>query len=317
MKKAIKNITGSVAFILIITILLLISSYIFMPKNNQKEFGMDNASANGILGEKSDTIDVLVLGDSEAYSAFTPMQLWRDYGYTTYVCATSAQYLSYSENMLKQAFERQKPKLVIMETNAVYREMKYEKSIITAVEDHFSVFKYHDRWKNMSRNDFFGKVEYTWTDDFKGYHYSTNISKADASNYMKPSDKAEQIKPLNKTYIENMANFCKQNSAEFLLVSTPSTVNWDSKRHNGMAKFAEELGINYIDMNTGDSKVDIDWNKDTRDAGDHLNYSGAVKVTKSLGEYIDKNYDLPDNRNNPEYVKWNESLTRYLKKVER
>lgn len=114
-----------------------------------------------------------------------------------------------------------------------------------------------------------------------------------------------------------MVNFCKQNSAEFLLVSTPSTVNWDSKRHNGMAKFAEELGINYIDMNTGDSKVDIDWNKDTRDAGDHLNYSGAVKVTKALGEYIDKNYDLPDNRNNPEYVKWNESLTRYLKKVER
>ena len=70
-------------------------------------------------------------------------------------------------------------------------------------------------------------------------------------------------------------------------------------------------------MNMVDSKVDIDWNKDTRDAGDHLNYSGAVKVTKSLGEYINKNYDLPDNRNNPEYVKWNESLTRYLKKVER
>ena len=65
----------------------------------------------------------------------------------------------------------------------------------------------------------------------------------------------------------------------------------------------------------GDTKLDIDWNKDTRDAGDHLNYYGAVKVTDFIGQYVKENYDMPDNRSNPEYVKWNESLERYLKKV--
>lgn len=315
MKTALKRITGCVAFILIITMLLLIFSYIFMPKNNQKEFGMDNASANGILGEKSETIDVLVLGDSEAYSSITPMQMWKDYGFTTYVCATSAQYLSYSEEMLKQAFVKQKPKLVIMETNAIYRDMKFEKSIMTVAEDYFSVFKYHDRWKNMSRNDFLGKVEYTWTDDFKGFHYNTNIAKADASNYMKPSDKAEKINPLNRTYIQSMVNFCRENSADFLLVSTPSTVNWNCQRHNGIEQLANELGVKYIDLNMGKTKVDIDWNKDTRDNGDHLNYSGAVKTTDFLGKYIKENYNMPDNRNNADYIKWNESLVRYTKKV--
>lgn len=315
MSNAIKKISASVAFLLIFVILLLVSSYVFMPKNNLKEFGMDDTAANGILGEKSDTIDVLVLGDSEAYSSITPMQIWNDYGYTTYVCATSAQYLSYSENLLKQAFRKQKPKLVILETNAIYREMKFENSIMTKAENYFSVFKYHDRWKNMSRNDFLGKVEYTWTDDFKGYYYNSNTVKSDNLDYMKPTDEAEQIMPINKSYVKNMADFCKENGADFLLVSTPSTKNWNYKRHNGIEKLAKELNLNYIDLNIGDTKVDIDWSNDTRDKGDHLNHSGAVKTTRFLGQYIKNNYSFPDKRKNAEYSKWNEALKRYTKKV--
>ena len=167
----------------------------------------------------------------------------------------------------------------------------------------------------MSRNDFFGSVEYTWTDDLKGYHYHTKMKIADDSKHMAPSDEVQPINGLNKLYIENMVNFCRQNSAEFLLVSTPSTVNWNSKRHNGIQMLADELGVPYIDLNTGDTKVDIDWKEDSRDAGDHLNHKGAVKVTKFLGQYLNAHYALPDNRKQADFVKWNESLARYTKKV--
>lgn len=64
MKDGIKKAVGSVFFVSGLICLLVILSYIFIPKNNMKAFGMEDEPANGILGEKENTIDVLVIGDS-------------------------------------------------------------------------------------------------------------------------------------------------------------------------------------------------------------------------------------------------------------
>ena len=56
--------------------LLALASRVVVPKNNQVEFGQADAPAFGVLGEPRDSIDVLFLGDSEAYCSFSPLQLW-------------------------------------------------------------------------------------------------------------------------------------------------------------------------------------------------------------------------------------------------
>lgn len=312
-----KRILAFFLFAVFLIAILLAASFVFMPKNNMSEFGMEEAQANGILGEKENTIDVLVLGDSESYSAITPMQIWKDAGYTAYVCGTSAQPLNYTSVLLHRAFEKQQPKVVILETNAIYRKISSNQAVGTELANYFSVFQYHNRWKSLGLHDFTGKAKFTWTDDYKGYRYRTKVDPARQKEYMKPTDKVAEIPALNIQYVREIKQFCDENGSRLVLVSTPSTVNWNFQRHNGIQKLANDIGCEYIDLNLMNDRIQIDWSKDTRDKGDHLNHFGAVKVSRFLSEYLKETGLLTDHREDPAYAKWNDSLKKYETVVEK
>ena len=286
-------------------------SYLFQPKNNMKEFGMENVCANGILGEKENTIDVLVLGDSESYSSITPMQIWKETGYTTYVCGAGGQPLDYTVTMLHRAFEHQTPKIVILETNAIFRKVSPAKAAITKLSTYLPVFQYHNRWKSLNWNDFTGSIKFTWTDDYKGYHYDKRTVPSKRNDHMKPTEVVASIEKLNLQYISQIHSFCEENGAQLIFLSTPSTVNWNYKRHNAVQELASQLQCEYIDLNLMTKEVPIDWKKDTRDKGDHLNHSGAVKVTRYLSQYLQEKQLLIDHREDQAYAKWNDSLKKY------
>ena len=316
MKKVINRISACSAFVLILVLLIVTSSYLFAPKGNQSSFAMKNAAANAILDEDKNTIDVLFLGDSLVYSSVSPMQIWQEHGFTSYVCATSAQYISFSEVLLRQAFQEQAPKIVVLDANTIYRTMNSDISTMTRLESLISVFKFHNRWKEIGKFIPSNVFHCSWTDDMKGYIYSTDIIQAENTSYMTKTDTIEKIEVSNEEYVKTIANFCKENDAELLLINVPNSRNWCREKHNGIQELAEKYGIPYVDLNLLNEEISIDWNYDTRDKGDHLNYYGAVKTTKYLGEYLKANYSLPDRRNDGDYSGWNETLERYLATVE-
>lgn len=306
-----KRVLTILVFVLGLTGLLLAASFVFVPKNNMAQFGMEQVAANGILGEKENTVDVLVLGDSESYASITPMQIFKQTGYTSYVCGTGAQTLDYTTVLLHRAFEKQSPKIVILETNAIYREVSAKNVLISKLTNYFSVFQYHNRWKSLGWHDFTGKSNFTWTDDCKGYIYKTTVVPSQKRDHMQPTDFAAEIPGRNVRLVEQIHDFCEENGAKLVLVSTPSTINWSYARHNGIQALARDLGCEYLDLNLKNDQIQINWDTDTYDKGDHLNYSGAVKVTNYLCGYLTGTGLLQDHRDDPGYAKWHDSLQKY------
>ena len=85
--------------------------------------------------------------------------------------------------------------------------------------------------------------------------------------------------------------------------------------HNAVAKFAEECGVEYMDANYDRDKIQIEWENDTFDGGDHLNLFGARKMTTYLGDYLARECDLTDHRDDPAYQSWQELWTDYEREI--
>ena len=86
-------------------------------------------------------------------------------------------------------------------------------------------------------------------------------------------------------------------------------------RHCTVQQLAGELDVDYIDLNTGKNRAQIDWSTDTFDGGDHLNLNGAKKATAKLGELLQDRYYLPDHSGESAYRSWDEAYARYERVV--
>lgn len=305
MKKVFRNIICSVLFLSILSVLLMTASAIMKPGKRAGVNSLEDPLTNGVLAERKNTVDVLFLGDSECYSTFIPLKIWNDHGITSYVCGTTEQVLSFSYELLTKAEKKQNPKTVVLETNTVFREVTNTKAFINKAEGLFSVFKYHDRWKNLQPKSWQINENKIYDERSKGYLFNTIVNAASTQGYMTPTDEKETIPTDNVKYIKKIRDYCRKNGAELVLVSVPSTKNWNYAKHNAIAELSENLGIEYVDMNTLQKEIPIDWKTETRDKGDHLNYYGAVKATSYMGKYLEASGLFENKKNDPEYAEWN------------
>ncbi|MFQ9555517.1 MAG: hypothetical protein ACLR1P_06035 [Oscillospiraceae bacterium] len=277
MSRFLKHTLRCVVFLAVLALLLTGVSQLVRPKNNTRSDGIHDPAANGILGEPDNTIDLLILGDSESYSAFHPdaaVAAIRLHGLLLRHIQTDTVLFG---SVLAQSLPKAVAQACDPETDVVFIDFSYGSMLLQEAGDLFPVFSYHDRWKSLKANDWRMTVNYTHTENAKGYQLRCNATPADASNYMTPSDAYAPIPKRNRAYVERIKAFCDENGAQLMLVSTPSTVNWNMARHNSTQALADKLQIPFIDFNTMSDQVSINWSTDTRDQGDHLNYFGAKK----------------------------------------
>lgn len=305
-----KKILGPLLFLGLLGLLLVPASLILQPKDNTEEAGMYQTSAAGILSQPENTVQVLFLGDSEAYSSFVPLDLWTRTGVTGFVCSSLDQKTYETLEILNMALSCQSPRVVVLETNVLYRIYASTDALAPQLEARIPALRYHDRWKSLRAADFFTAPHYTAASPDRGYHLLTKARAADVEGYMAPMEEREPLSRANRANLEKIAEICRERDMQLILFSAPSPANWTMRRHNTIRDTAESLGLPYIDGNLLD--LGIDWETDTYDRGDHLNYSGAAKVTAWLGEYLQANVSgLSDRRGDPAYGIWDQDAAAF------
>lgn len=320
-KITIIRLIKTVTFFIGLIVLFALISYTLTPKTNYPEDGILNPNSRGFYGEPENTIDIAVIGNSNAYSGFSPMELWHIYGYTAYLASEGAQNIGESINMLNEILSCQSPKLVVLDVGCLWADKtlvgQVEGNMKSMMYNYLPLYRYHDRWKEFSFDMLFSVRDFSWTSDTKGQKLSRNVKAYEEGSIAPPKDDINDIPPVNLFFLNIFLNICEKNDIEVLLLNIPSVHSWNDEKHDAVEALAREKGLPYIDMNQVEGECAIDWSTDSRDGGKHLNSYGARKVTQYVGTFIHDNYVIEDKRGNATYAEWDacyESYEEYMKK---
>jgi hypothetical protein len=79
-----KEILRTLLFFGIFAVLFAGLNHLMAPKDTTDKAGMHEAHAKAFLAEPENTVDVVILGNSEAYRGVAPLTIWEEYGITAY-----------------------------------------------------------------------------------------------------------------------------------------------------------------------------------------------------------------------------------------
>lgn len=278
--------------------------------------------------ESETNFDVIFLGTSHMWNHVLPMELWKDYGIASYnwgyANCTPAEDYYLIQDILKYC----SPKVVVLDTyglveynsfgNGKYRDDRIEQqhvqfdslpiwsvNKINASRDVFDNYvmnidfiwnfiMYHNRWSELGKEDF----EYNISTE-KGAQFLTGYE--DATFVQISENEKTDIDSVCYPYYLKIIEYCEQQGIQVLCTYIPWVADENAQRvANTIGDIVEEYpNCEYVNLMP---KNIIDFNTDIHGNGGHLNYSGAVKVTDWLGQYLRDNYLLEDYRGNQAWI---------------
>lgn len=284
-----KKIFNVLKFWVGFSIVLTIVCIPFQPLKRLGNQYIDVVNKTQNLGcEREKSMDVLFLGDSIPWAGISPLRMYAQDKITVYNCSTSGQRLIDSTAILKRALKVQSPSVVVVDVNCAFT---YMNSMRYLLETTFPIFKYHDYYMKDFKN---GKEQAGHLDDWKGYMYTDNITEVQPGDYMVQTN--DDWSKTNKSFLNKIYSICQKHSISLVLMALPCPNSWNQTKHDLIQKWADRKDVEFLDLNTN-GMVDIDYGKDFRDNGEHLNDSGATKCSYAISNHLKDTYNIKSRTN--------------------
>lgn len=179
-----KNVIKVTVFLGILGVFFWGAQRIVMPKYYYPNTTVAEAASRiyrGFLDEEKDSIEAIFAGTSHMTYSVSPVELYEEYGFTSYNLASARQPLAVARYALQTALKTQDPKVFVLDVSSLFTDFydgvgfKYvteqvplsaeklqllqEMSTLSDDEDDmvsglFPMINYHSRWKELDENDF-------------------------------------------------------------------------------------------------------------------------------------------------------------------
>ncbi len=302
-------------------------------------------ATHGFYEEPENTIETFFLGSSAASVGVIPMQLYEDYGICAYNAGTESQPLMASYYWAEEAYRLHSETLdtIVLDVSMLRKEaldsmyikvldaMKLSKAKLQFMRDFskdfpdylshlFPVISYHDRWKELSEQDF---KQYELATYSRGYYFVTDNRLEKTDNYMDIAVPLFAVEDTGETtideepmtYLTKLIELCDEHDIRLVLIKTPQD-DWTDEDHNTVQAISEENQLDFFDFNYEPYLDEIDYNGalDRKD-NMHLTYPGAVKLTDWLGQYLTEECGNRDVRGEEKYAFMEDELEDFHREI--
>lgn len=283
--------------------------------------------------------DVLFFGTSHVLNGIFPMQLWEDYGITSYNFGGHSNSIAMSYWVMRNAVRYHKPKVAVLDVSMAEQQSTqmdnidfahlsmdsfplsltkiqgvmdvYSDSPISQVQLLWPLFVYHERWPELKKEDLrkgiFGLQDATKE---KGAESRVWLERQPAKHAILPETDMIGEDTVALQYVRKFIDFCHDNDIQPVLMFVPYPAPEERQMAaNRASLIAEETGTPFLDMLEEDI---VDFDIDCFDPESHLNPSGARKVTDFLGNYFSKNCNLTSHKDDAAYADlWDRDYSAY------
>ena len=214
-----------------------------------------------------------------------------------------------------------------------------------AITYYLPLLRYHSRWSELSADD----VRYCFKPAEKVSHAGFLMRADTRPAGMQPTVREKTSYEFGSEawkYLDKMTELCREKNVELILVKAPALrpywyPEWDAQ----IVEYAKEHSLTYINfidlfgLDTSGNEVAyndptgatyllrgvettldepiadelmLDFSEDTYDGGQHMNISGAEKLTRVFGNILTKTVELPDHSADEALrADWTEKSQRY------
>ena len=285
--------------------------------------------------EEKENFDVLFFGSSRILDAVYPMELWQDFGITSYNMAQHSENLNITYWQMKNAFKYNIPKVAVVDLSLLggakvkdadvesksylhksldhmpFSMLKYEalKDLtedIDLMEYLFPYAMYHNRWSELVRADIY-------LEDYplrKGAESRAKIAPLEKVEWS--TDEISTSLCVEDLMIDEIIKLCKEYSVEVVFTLMPSPLSSGNKDFcssiNAIELYSQEQGIPVVNFAREDDF--INYSLEFSD-NSHLNPSGGKKLTSKLGQFLVGCFDFEEKKETT-IASWTAAESRYL-----